>query len=220
MGRNSDDSGRYWWEQITDIDMGRDAATIAGTTAGAGGQAGKPTGATGEEVVTQIAPVLMSRPIRSADPRGATVQWTDAVRGVKVDDIILVERRGVCDRVAVSLVTARPITDKYAGETVATVNTKTVTVGGSVSLTASDVGALSSTDFTSGACTITLPSLTVANTSYTGLSAAPPASYSQSYTQTMVARINDLYETVNALANTVRSLSAKQCGCNGCAKQR
>ncbi|HMR20954.1 MAG TPA: hypothetical protein PKE46_02350, partial [Micropruina sp.] len=104
MARVSDDTGAVWFG-VTDVDMGRVANALAGrdSVGTPSAQAGRPTGRAGEEVVTQIAPVLMSRPVRSASTTGATVQWTDAVRGVQVDDIIIVEHRGVCDRVATAL---------------------------------------------------------------------------------------------------------------------
>lgn len=225
MARVSDDTGAVWFG-VTDVDMGRVANVLAGrdSVGTPSAQAGRPTGRAGEEVVTQIEPVLMSRPVRSASTTGATVQWTDAVRGVQVDDIIIVEHRGVCDRVATALVTARPIADKHAGDPVATIAGKPVTVGGTVSLSAGDVGALpasttaSSLGITAGTCRITLPSVSAMATTWTGLTATPGASYSQSYLETMRQRVNDLYTTVGTLVQAINALSASQCTCNGCAK--
>ena len=225
MARVSDDTGAVWFG-VTDVDMGRVANVLAGrdSVGTPSAQAGRPTGRAGEEVVTQIAPVLMSRPVRSASTTGATVQWTDAVRGVQVDDIIIVEHRGVCDRVATALVTARPIADKHAGDPVATIAGKPVTVGGTVSLSPADVGALpastsaASLGITPGTCKITLPSVSSMATTWTGLNATPSATYSQSYLETMRQRINDLYTTVETLVQAINALSASQCTCNGCAK--
>ncbi|HMQ36463.1 MAG TPA: hypothetical protein PKA07_02785 [Micropruina sp.] len=225
MARVSDDTGAVWFG-VTDVDMGRVANALAGrdSVGTPSAQAGRPTGRAGEEVVTQIAPVLMSRPVRSASTTGATVQWTDAVRGVQVDDIIIVEHRGVCDRVATALVTARPIADKHAGDPVATIAGKPVTVGGTVSLSPADVGALpasttaASLGITPGTCRITLPSVSASQTLYSGFASAPPSTYSQSWCETARGRIADLYTTLNQLVEAVQQLSASQCTCNGCAK--
>ena len=214
MARVSDDTGAVWFG-VTDVDMGRVANVLAGrdSVGTPSAQAGRPTGRAGEEVVTQIAPVLMSRPVRSASTTGATVQWTDAVRGVQVDDIIIVEHRGVCDRVATALVTARPIADKHAGDSVATINGKSVEVGGDVSLTATDVGAATPAALASHAHNVPSAACKVvigASTAWTGLSSEPGTSYSQSYLSLMRARINDLYDAVNAIAGNHY--------CDGCGK--
>ena len=64
----------------------------------------------------------------------ASVRATDAVRGVHVGDLVIVETRGVADRVATAAVTPRPLTDRAAGDQVATIGAKTVAVGESVTL--------------------------------------------------------------------------------------
>lgn len=96
------------------------------------------------EVVTGLSP-LRSRPV--AEPAGprTEVGYSDAVRGVQVGDIIVVSTvRG--RRMAARMVTQRKLEDSNSGDEVATVNGKTVTVGGSVNLSAGDVGAATEQD--------------------------------------------------------------------------
>lgn len=104
------------------------------------GQPKLPATSTTREVVTQIDPVLMSRPVTGGAP--AQVEWTDAVAGVAVDDVIGVAQEGYARRVAVALLTPKTITQRSSGEDVATINGKTLSVGRTVSLDSGDVGAL------------------------------------------------------------------------------
>ena len=94
-------------------------------------------------IVTDIDPVLMAQPLTGGP--GVTVQATDAVRGVKVGMRIRVESRGMGSRVAVALIDVVTLVERNAGEQVGTVNGKPLQVGGGVSLSSSDVGALPNT---------------------------------------------------------------------------
>ena len=94
-------------------------------------------------IVTDIDPVLMAQPLTGGP--GVTVQATDAVRGVKVGMRIRVESRGMGSRVAVALIDAVTLVERNAGEQIGTVNGRPLQVGGSVSLSASDVDALPDT---------------------------------------------------------------------------
>ena len=94
-------------------------------------------------IVTDIDPVLMAQPLTGGP--GVTVQATDAVRGVKVGMRIRVESRGMGSRVAVALIDVVTLVERNAGEQVGTVNGQPLEVGGSVSLSHDDVGALPDT---------------------------------------------------------------------------
>ena len=171
-------------------------------------------GGSGPEIVTAISPRMMTRPVTEPpDAPSASCQTTDDTAAAQVGDLVTVEHRGICDRVATGMITKRDLEDKYEGDSVATVNGKDVTVGGSVSLTAGDVGAPTTSAMSSHTHTISSAACKVvidASTTWTGLTAAPGTSYSQSYLDTMRARINDLYDTVNAIAGNHY--------CDGCGK--
>ncbi len=171
-------------------------------------------GGSGPEIVTAISPRMMTRPVTEPpDAPSASCQTTDDTATAQVGDLVTVEHRGICDRVATGMITKRDLEDKHAGDEVATINGKAVEVGGSVSLTATDVGAATPAALAShthsvpsAACKVVID----ASTTWTGLTATPGATYSQSYLETMRARINDLYDTVNAIAGNHY--------CDGCGK--
>lgn len=94
-------------------------------------------------IVTAVSPVLMGQPLTGGP--AVSITSTDALKGVAVGMRVRVEVRGVASRVGVALVDPLPISTRDAGETVATVNGRPLEVGGSVSLSSSDVGALPST---------------------------------------------------------------------------
>ena len=171
-------------------------------------------GGSGPEIVTAISPRMMTRPVTEPpDAPSASCQTTDDTATAQVGDLVTVEHRGICDRVATGMITKRDLEDKYEGDSVATVNGKDVTVGGSVSLTAGDVGAPTTAAMSSHTHTIPSAACKVVidtSTTWTGLTAEPGASYSQAYLSTMRARINDLYDTVNAIAGNHY--------CDGCGK--
>ena len=172
------------------------------------------TGRSGPEIVTATSPRMMTRPVTEPpDAPSASCQTTDDTATAQVGDLVTVEHRGICDRVATGMITKRDLEDKHAGDEVATINGKAVEVGGSVSLTATDVGAATPAALAShthsvpsAACKVVID----ASTTWTGLTATPGATYSQSYLETMRARINDLYDTVNAIAGNHY--------CDGCGK--
>lgn len=91
-------------------------------------------------IVTAISPVLMGQPLTGGP--AVSITSTDALKGVGVGMRVRVEVRGVASRVGVALVDPLPISTRDAGEKVATINGREVDVGGSVSLSASDVDAL------------------------------------------------------------------------------
>ena len=171
-------------------------------------------GGSGPEIVTAVSPRMMTRPVTEpASAASASCQTTDDTAAARVGDMVTVEHRGICDRVATGMITKRDLEDKYEGDSVATINGKSVEVGGDVSLTATDVGAATPAalashthNVPSAACKVVID----ASTAWTGLSAEPGTSYSQSYLDTMRARINDLYDTVNAIAGNHY--------CDGCGK--
>ena len=171
-------------------------------------------GGSGPEIVTAISPRMMTRPVTDPpDAPSASCQTTDDTSTAQIGDLVTVEHRGICDRVATGMITKRDLEDKYEGDSVATINGKSVEVGGDVSLTATDVGAATPAalashthNVPSAACKVVID----ASTAWTGLSAEPGTSYSQSYLYTMRARINDLYDTVNAIAGNHY--------CDGCGK--
>lgn len=171
-------------------------------------------GGSGPEIVTAISPRMMTRPVTEPpDAPSASCQTTDDTATAQVGDMVTVEHRGICDRVATGMITKRDLADRHAGDEVATINGKSVEVGGDVSLTATDVGAATPAalashthNVPSAACKVVID----ASTAWTGLSAEPGTSYSQSYLSTMRARINDLYDTVNAIAGNHY--------CDGCGK--
>ena len=182
-------------------------------------------GGSGPEIVTAISPRMMTRPVTEPpDAPSASCQTTDDTATAQVGDMVTVEHRGICDRVATGMITKRDLEDKYEGDPVATIAGKPVTVGGTVPLSPADVGALpasttaASLGITPGTCRITLPSVSASQTLYIGFASAPPSTYSQSWCETARGRIADLYTTLNQLVEAVQQLSASQCTCNGCAK--
>ena len=171
-------------------------------------------GGSGPEIVTAISPRMMTRPVTEPpDAPSASCQTTDDTATAQVGDMVTVEHRGICDRVATGMITKRDLEDKYEGDSVATVNGKDVTVGGSVSLTAGDVGAPTTSAMSSHTHTISSAACKVvigAFTTWTGLAAEPGTSYSQSYLDTMRARINDIYTWIETTRGTHY--------CDGCGK--
>ena len=171
-------------------------------------------GGSGPEIVTQVSPRMMTRPVAEPpDAPSASCQTTDDTATAQVGDMVTVEHRGICDRVATGMITKRDLEDKYEGDSVATINGKSVEVGGDVSLTAGDVGAATPAalaahthSVSSAACKVVID----AGTFYTGMATEPGASYSQSYLSTMRSRINDLYNAVNAITGDHY--------CDGCGK--
>lgn len=93
------------------------------------------------EFVTGLNPLRVRRGVGESE---VIVEWTDALAGVAVGDAITVLHQGMGRRVGVALLTGKALTEKYAGDQVATVNGRPLDVGGSLTLTASDVGAPSS----------------------------------------------------------------------------
>lgn len=91
-------------------------------------------------IVTDVDPILMGKPLTGGPP--LSLEWTDAVQGVKASEQVWVDIQGVCLRRAVALVAPKPLAEKAAGETLGNLNGKPITVGGTVTLTASDVDAL------------------------------------------------------------------------------
>lgn len=91
-------------------------------------------------IVTDVDPILMGIPLTGGPP--LSLEWTDAVQGVKASEQVWVDIQGVCLRRAVALVAPKPLAEKAAGETLGNLNGKPITVGGTVTLSASDVDAL------------------------------------------------------------------------------
>ena len=120
------------------IRMRRDSLTLDGRD----GQGVTPTAPEQSTtwIVTQVEPVLMAQPLTGGP--AVSIQATDAIKGVKVANRIRVEVRGMGSRVAVALLDQLPITQRDKDERVASIAGKDITVGGSVSLSADDVGAL------------------------------------------------------------------------------
>lgn len=91
-------------------------------------------------IVTDVDPILMGIPLTGGPP--LSLEWTDAVQGVKASEQVWVDIQGVCLRRAVALVAPKPLAEKAAGETLGNLNGKPITVGSTMTLTASDVDAL------------------------------------------------------------------------------
>lgn len=91
-------------------------------------------------IVTDVDPILMGIPLTGGPP--LSLEWTDAVQGVKASEQVWVDIQGVCLRRAVALVAPKPLAEKAAGEELGNINGKPITVGGTLTLTASDVEAL------------------------------------------------------------------------------
>jgi hypothetical protein len=156
-------------------------------------------------VGTQLEQILDEMGVRKFNPTG---QEFDATEHEALEYLASDKPEGI---VLETLTPGYMIGDRVVRP--ATVNGKDVTVGGSVSLTAGDVGAPTTAAMSSHTHTIPSAACKVvidASTAWTGLSAEPGASYSQSYLNTMRDRINDLYDTVNAIAGNHY--------CDGCGK--
>ena len=123
------------------VRMRRDSLTLDGRD----GQGVTPTAPEQSTtwIVTQVEPVLMAQPLTGGP--AVSIQATDAIKGVKVANRIRVEVRGMGSRVAVALLDQLPITQRDKDERVASIAGKDLHVGGSVSLSADDVGALPDT---------------------------------------------------------------------------
>lgn len=171
-------------------------------------------------IVTQVDPVLMASPVGG---HAVSVEATDGVKGVRVGHRVRVEVRGMGSRVAVALLDQLPIKARDSGEDVATINGKTVTVGGSTVLSADDVGALPgdttladlgytgvpSHSHTVGStnCTITLPS--VSPSWFTSNLSDPQATINADFN----IKLDRLLAAVNTLSSASRSCSG--CGASG-----
>ena len=95
------------------------------------------TGGSGPEIVTATSPRMMTRPVTEpASAASASCQTTDDTAAARVGDMVTVEHRGICDRVATGMVTKRDLDDRYSGDQVATINGQSVTVGGSTTIDA------------------------------------------------------------------------------------
>ena len=93
------------------------------------------TGGSGPEIVTATSPRMMTRPVTEpASAASASCQTTDDTAAARVGDMVTVEHRGICDRVATGMVTKRDLDDRYSGDQVATINGQSVTVGGSTTI--------------------------------------------------------------------------------------
>ena len=103
----------------TDVQLGAAPASMARLLAAAF----QPIPIERDEVVVAVDP-LASRPV--AEPEGAVtlVEWTSAVKGVEVNDVIIVRCHG-SSRVAVGSRTVKPIAVRDAGETVASIKVGT-----------------------------------------------------------------------------------------------
>lgn len=156
-------------------------------------------------IVTAVSPVLMGQPLTGGP--AVSITSTDALKGVAVGMRVRVEVRGVASRVGVALVDPLPISTRDAGETVATINGRQLDVGGSVSLSSSDVGALpdTATYHTVDAAsethrhTVTMPGFSV----YVGWGAgsnieSAPATYDAYYLNILRNQINGI---TGALSN-------------------
>ena len=122
---------------LLEIRLRRDALYLAGRDPQ--GVAPTPPEQSSTWVVTQVEPVLMAMPVGGA---AVSVEATDAVKGVRVGHRIRVEVRGAGSRVAAALLDQLEIKERDGGDEVAKVNGKPLTVGGSTTITADDVGAL------------------------------------------------------------------------------
>ena len=122
---------------LLQIRLRRDALFLAGRDPQ--GVAPTPPEQSQTWVVTQVEPVLMAMPVGGV---AVSVEATDAVKGVRVGHRIRVEVRGAGSRVAAALLDQLEIKERDGGDEVAKVNGKPVTVGGSTTITADDVGAL------------------------------------------------------------------------------
>ena len=198
------------------IRMRRDSLTLDGRD----GQGVTPTAPEQSTtwIVTQVEPVLMAQPLTGGP--AVSIQATDAIKGVRVANRIRVEVRGMGSRVAVALLDPLPISQRDQGETVATVNGRDLDVGGSVTLDASDVGALPagttledlgytdptvsipphshSVDFSATApvnLTLNLPYLGY----FDPMSTTPPSAYDWQWAYDVVRRINFLLGAIDAL---------------------
>ena len=135
-------------EMLVDLQATRAQNVLAGR--GEDGSIPAPAVTVRTEVVEEVGAVLMCRPL-TGEP-AASVEWTDAVKGAKVGDVVLVAYEGIARRRAIEMVTNKPLVDKYASEPVATVRvrtgsgsgttTKPLNVGGELQLNATEVGAL------------------------------------------------------------------------------
>ena len=171
-------------------------------------------------VVTQIEPVLMAQPATGGV--AVSVEVTDSIKGVRVGHRIRVEVRGMGSRVATSLLDQLPIKARDAGEDVAKINGKTITVGGSTVLSADDVGALPGDttladlgytgtsnhthSLAGGSCQVALPSVSTPT--------RPASSSSYSTWQEWVDAFRD--GSMEGIRSAISDLSGAQCTCNGC----
>ena len=168
-------------------------------------------------IVTQVEPVLMAQPLTGGP--AVSIQATDAIKGVKVANRIRVEVRGMGSRVAVALLDQLPITQRDKDERVASIAGKDLHVGGSVSLSADDVGALPvdadlshnhAVNISSGTCQVAIPGQTASKTLKSGWSSGDSWDTARN-------RVNDLYSTLNALIDKFNDVVGASAYCDGCA---
>ncbi|MFZ2625404.1 MAG: hypothetical protein WAX29_09240 [Propionibacterium sp.] len=125
---------------MTSLKLAAAANLAAGRTAR--GDIAAPATVTQRETITSIDP-LESAPVTGGP--AAALSETDATKGAAVGDVVIVQQTGSSTRIAVALAAPKTITESNAGEQVATVNGKTVSVGGTVTLDNTDVNALADT---------------------------------------------------------------------------
>jgi hypothetical protein len=161
------------------------------------------------EVVTSVSP-LRTRPIYEEGSE-ASVRWTDALAGVAVGDRVVVLHKGMGERVGVSLLDPKPLTQKFAGEVIGTVGGDDVTVGGDVTLRARVGSGGSYQTFSNGDVTLPEPAMTL-NWSY--VSQSVPGSLGAAGSVTLAAfnedreRINDLRAAVSYINGRLVNLEA------------
>lgn len=166
------------------------------------------------EIVTSTSP-LRARPIYE-DTSEASVRWTDALAGVAVGDRIVVLHKGMGERVGVSLLDPKPLTEKFAGEVIGTVGGDDVTVGGDVTLRARLGSSGSYQTFSGGDVTLPAPDMKL-NWSYTSpgiASVAAGAAITSGLTPTgydigLRGAYNDLRDDLIALVSDVSYINGR-----------
>ena len=139
------------------------------------------------------------------------MRWTDALAGVAVGDRVVVLHKGMGERVGVSLLDPKPLTQKFAGEVIGTVGGDDVTVGGDVTLRARVGSGGSYQTFSNGDVTLPEPDTTL-NWSY--VSQSVPGSLGAAGSVTLAAfnedreRINDLRDAVAYINGRLVNLEA------------
>lgn len=175
-----------------------------------------------DEIVVDIDPLTTRAP---GDPAGTQllVEPSDATKGVAVGDVVRVRHDGAGRRVAVALLTPKPLAAKFAGESLGTVGGAPVTVGGNTTLRARIGSSGSYTSFSGGDVTLptppaqshrhNLPTFTVSSPSpmesgaaaTTGLS---PAAYDTGLRSAYNSLRSDVMALRSDLAGVVNRLNA------------